>query len=74
MATSHPTRTPLQRIDELLAEVTWLQVKFRTAAHLVADRINARLKTIAVELRALNRATYGHTVSCWFEAAELVSA
>jgi hypothetical protein len=74
MATHILPRTLLQRIDELLAEVTWLQVKFRDARALFAGRINDRLKAIAVELRALNRATYGHTVSCWFEAAELVSA
>jgi hypothetical protein len=71
MATQHLTRTPLQRIDELLEEVTWLQVKFRDATRLFADRINARLKAIAVELRALNQMTNGHTVSCWFEASEL---
>jgi hypothetical protein len=57
----------LHRIDELLEEVTWLQVKFRTSSPLFADRINARLAAIAVELRALNRVTQGHTVTCWFE-------
>jgi hypothetical protein len=64
-------RTALQRIDELLAEVTWLQTKLRFAAPLFADRMVARLEAITVELRALNAATNGHTVSCWFEAAEL---
>lgn len=73
MATSHFTPL-LQRIDELLAEVTWLQVKFHTATHLFANRINARLAAIAVELRALNRAPNGHAVACWLEAADLVSA
>jgi hypothetical protein len=57
----------LNRIDELLAEVTWLQVKFRTATPLFADRINARLEAVTVELRALNRVSNGHTVTCWFD-------
>jgi len=57
----------LNRIDDLLAEVTWLQVKFRSATPLFADRINARLAAIAVELRALNTVTNGHTVTCWFD-------
>jgi hypothetical protein len=57
----------LTRIDDLLSEVTWLQVKFRTASPLFADRINARLEAVTVELRALNRVTHGHTVTCWFE-------
>ena len=57
----------LNRIDELLAEVTWLQAKFCASHPLFADRINARLASIAVELRALNRVTDGHTVTCWYE-------
>lgn len=57
----------LNRIDELLCEVTWLQVKFPTSSPLFADRINARLAAIAVELRALNTVTHGHTVTCWFD-------
>ncbi len=62
----------LQRIDELLAEVTCLHRKYRDATALFADRINARLQAIALELRALNRVTNGHTVTCWFEATDLV--
>src|ERR1700724_559135 len=50
----------LQRIDELLAEVTWLQRKYRAATPIFAVRINARLEAITVELRALNNATNGH--------------
>jgi hypothetical protein len=57
----------LNRIDDLLAEVTWLQGKFRSAAPLFQNRINARLASITVELRALNTITHGHTVTCWFE-------
>lgn len=57
----------LNRIDDLLAECTWLQVKFRSASPLFADRINARLAAIAIELRAINTVTQGHTVTCWFD-------
>lgn len=59
----------LKRIDDLLAEVTWLQGKFRSSNPFFQKRINARLEAIAVELRALNRLTQGHTVTCWFEVA-----
>jgi hypothetical protein len=57
----------LHRIDELLAEVTWLQGKFRDSTPLFANRINARLEAITVELRALNTVTDGHTITCWYE-------
>jgi hypothetical protein len=58
----------LNRIDELLLEVTWLQNKYSAATPLFADRMTARLEAITLELRALNRVSHGHTVTCWFDA------
>jgi hypothetical protein len=64
--------SPLERIDELLREVTWLQRKYRDAEPPVAERINARLAAITVELRAL-KADTGQTVTCWFDPADLIA-
>jgi hypothetical protein len=57
----------LNRIDELLLEVTWLQNKYSAATPLFAHRMTARLEAITVELRSLNRVSNGHTVTCWYD-------